>query len=282
MWLLEIDRPETPPFRIAWADPEVGWLDATLIGENRFELSAGCYDPFPDMLDWVRRCCSDRLPQSFVWNTEHVEYLFTYYWQSQYLRVEEIVWNELPKVAWDGFVSLKDLRKNFYLDFMAHVEAIDFPELEWFQISMGEILGRFQDVPAFVRSLVALNRESYEKFWNDFRDLLQSLDWGHCDRSLRGEAFRIEMTKLCDLPNISTYRSMAAACSHRYQAENWDSASSEKRHSIVLDAMEECFGDRSCPDPCYPRILELESELKETPKADAVSEEHSPGSGNAF
>lgn len=259
MRLLSIARsaPPTPPFHVEWCNAEVGWFDATLVGEKRFGISAGINDPFPDMLEWVRRCCTDHLPQSFVWNNESIDFLFTYYGQSQYLRVEELTWNTLPEIAWDGLVSLTDLRKAFYLDFMDHIESPAFSELEWFLIPAGEILGRFQEIPQLVESLVALDRTQYEKFWNDFNGLILDVENELYDKSLRSEAFRKNVLILCgDLSSERFVSSMSPSQLHR--AEGWETAPPDTRREIVQYSLQELHGHGSARESNYPRIPELE------------------------
>lgn len=252
-----LERFPVPPFRIEWGTPVAGWIDAALVGESRFELSAGCYDPFPNMIGWVRRCNMEQWPQSFLWDAERAQFLFTYYWSGQYLRIEEVKWEEKPEQVWEGFVSLQDLNKAFYRDFWRHIEAPEFAELEWFGLTASEILGRWQDVSRLEDRLVKLDRGVYEQFWNKFNGLILEVEWGCFQGHLRGEAFGKKLAELC-VPGGPVECSVGSASSNRHKAEGWDSLSLVERRAVIQSDLGAYHGYNQISASDYPRIPELD------------------------
>lgn len=246
------------PFRVEWGDPQMGWIDATLIGETRFEISAGCYDPFPDMIEWVRRCNMEPLPQSFLWDSERTQFLFTYERAGQHLRVEDVESGEKPNLVWGGFVSLEDLNNAFYRDFRRHIESPEFSELEWFGLTAGEILGRWQDLSRLEDMLVTLDRRVYERFWDKFNGLILEVEWGCFQGSLRSEAFGKKLAELC-APGGPRNCSVGSATGIRHQAEGWDSLPQDERRAVFQGDLGAHHGHNQISASDYPRIPELDN-----------------------
>ncbi len=257
-----IERIPVPPFRIEWTNPEVGWLDAVLIGETRFGISAGCFDPFPDMIEWVRRCNMERSPQSFLWDAERAQFAFTYDRPRQHLRIENVESGEMPKIVWDGFVSLGDLNKAFYSDFWRHIEAPEFSELQWFGLTSGEILGRWQDVSRLEDMLVTLDRDLYEQFWDKFNGLILEVEWGCYQGSLRNEAFGKNLAELC-APGGPRNCSVGSATGTRHKAEGWDSLSQDERRAVFQGDLGAHHGHNQISASDYPRIPDLDESAED-------------------
>lgn len=161
-----------PRFRVEWGGPEHGWIDLFLHGATTFELSAGIYDPFPDMVAWVKACCSGEGTHSFVWNDESRDHRFEYCCAEQVLTIHLVSHFAPDELEWEGILSLEELHRAFYLEFFAFCDATEYNEAHWEGVSPRvlferNLLGR----PAgFLEPLLALNSTELNSFWQDLEE----------------------------------------------------------------------------------------------------------------
>ncbi len=251
---------QVPPFQVEWGCPDAGWIDIVLVGESRYEISAGCYDPFPAMLDWIKRCNGEYQAQCFIWYDEAIEHRFTYHRYCQHLRVEPLDHDGMPKpeLTWDGFVSLEDLNKAFYVDFWNHLEDSEFEELAWFQLTAREILARSKDLQRLEETLVGLGCREYGRFWTDYERLIGATKLRHFDGFLRGEEFRRELGKLCAFEGLSAGRYYPPVQTS-HEVEDLETMSREARYAVVRKDLERIDGFWQISPSEYPRIPPLET-----------------------
>lgn len=233
----------TCPLAVRWENVEDSWFWLDMrIGDDLL-LTAGCPDPYPDMIEWVERCCDDWKPQTWYWDSEDECYLFTYIRISDFLRVESLKWGTAPVLAWSGKVTITDLHRAFYQGFMAFVQGDEFEPLLWCSYTVREWLDWF--VGDRAGELVAgWLIEDSSRFAKDLEAILS------CDSRWRSEQF----------PGIDDLKSSRIGW-REYQTypiqvkipDGWDLAATEERRSILDALLARNLGVTVQPPPLLPK-----------------------------
>jgi hypothetical protein len=209
----------------AWLDMRVG-KDLLLLG--------GCPDPYPDMIDWVERCCTKGAsPQTWFWDSEDIYYLFTYIRMAGFLRIEELNWNKEPVLQWSGSVTIKELHRAFYQGFMDFAASDEFEPLLWCSYTLQEWLEWFLGDRAqeLVKDWLQADARRIDE---ELQSILS------CDRSWRERRF----PGIEPLASKRTeWRKWQYFSSRYHPPQGWDLASPVERPSRLDDLLQEDMGD---------------------------------------
>lgn len=248
-----------PLFQIEWGGPEFGWIDFSILGEHPFALPAGIYDPFPEMVAWVKRCCLERGTQTFTWNDEAMDHVFLYQTSHRQLSILQPCYEAPPKLEWQGVVTLEELHDSFYRKFFAFCDSPDFNESHWAGMSARVLFERFSDghPEIFIERLLEADSNSLNYFgaWL----------WDYCIDCGNGDGYRAAMARedflrTCWPPAEERWKLHyeLRPCDFKFGVE-WDGATPERRQELLAPLLDERHGHTEAAPPASYRDPELDA-----------------------
>lgn len=222
------------PFLVRWENvtDSPGWLDMW-VGTS-VNLCAGHPDPYPGLVRWVEECCVEQKSASFHWDSDGFEFLFSYVFSCNYLRVEEITLSTRPKTVWAGHVTMKELCAGFYQGLLRFAADPVFNAARWCLIPLRE----------WLEWLAGGSISDLEEQWLECGS--HTLE-EHLDEIAEYAEARNEGASECRFPSqirarLPLYQSKRAFIWELQLAKEWDASSTEERKGMLQEFLAQDVG----------------------------------------